>query len=529
MSEVSIRRHIVCVDGVTDGAITSSDAACARNASSISRINSIIKAGQFIDENGRSISQTLQYHQAVIPKSFLAGNFTTTTTPAEQQIQHIVLDILRKLEASSDEIFLFGSGCGAFTVRAVAGVLHHMGVPRPGYLKDFPELYKNACLLVQARQRDDSERGNKALTYLRTRTHGMPNIKFVGVFDAIKPSAEKQPYDISCVSSICNFRHAMAFNENRITNSLDVPQAPPAKDMQGRSFIQAWFLGYHPDLVGGTQHDGLSLYPLQWMLIEAMLSGLVVCFDAARAAAAATENPLLLTFPHFTGETPDLSGSEQIRWQIQYVNDIRVSMFDLQSINVSKTNAAEASHTIHFETVSAFYNNSRKIFSKEGLIGWNMEQSFGTIVHPSVFCILDRTQRYLEQNRFKPYKKPLADFEANYIRGNPEDMPPWLQNSQLLASGVKAFRILVCGKTGVGKSTLINKVFGVEITEESNTYTQGDHDINQAFESINHPGLLIHDSRGWQAGSDHELDLIAQFLRHRAFQKDPAEALHVIW
>lgn len=66
-------------------------------------------------------------------------------------------------------------------------------------------------------------------------------------------------------------------------------------------------------------------------------------------------------------------------------------------------------------------------------------------------------------------------------------------------------------------------------TEESNTYTQGVHDINQAFESPNHPGLLIHDSRGWQAGSDDELELIAQFLRHRAFQKDPAEALHVIW
>lgn len=100
---------------------------------------------------------------------------------------------------------------------------------------------------------------------------------------------------------------------------------------------------------------------------------------------------------------------------------------------------------------------------------------------------------------------------------------------QLQASGVKAFRILVCGKTGVGKSTLINKVFGVEITDESTTYDQGVHDINKAFESPRHPGLLIHDSRGWQAGSDTELELIAKFLRSRAFQRDAAEALHVIW
>lgn len=110
-----------------------------------------------------------------------------------------------------------------------------------------------------------------------------------------------------------------------------------------------------------------------------------------------------------------------------------------------------------------------------------------------------------------------------------DSIAPWLEGTQLQASGVKAFRILVCGKTGVGKSTLINKVFGVEMTEESKTYDQGVHDINVAFESPRHPGLLIHDSRGWQAGSDTELDLIAKFLRHRAFLDDPAEALHVIW
>ena len=530
MSEkISTRRHIVCVDGVVDSPNTTSRASIARNASSISRLKSAIKTGISVDEYGRTIRQTVQYYHAIVPGSALASKFRSKATPpAEQQIQDIVLDILQKLEDPSDEIFLFGSGCGAHTVRAVAGTLHHMGIPKPGYLKDFAELYKNGLDLFRARQQDDSQRGHKALTYLRTRNEGTPNIKFVGIFDAVKSAADRQLHDTSIVSSIRNFRHAMAVNENRSTNALDMPETPTVKELEGRSFIQAWFLGYHPDLVGGTQHDGLSLYPLQWIFIEAMLSGLVVSYEAT-GNEAVSENPLTLTFPQFTGAAPDLSGDEKIQWQIKYVNNIKVSMFDLQSMHIAKPDAHESSHTIHFESVSPFYNAPRKIFNKEGLNGWSKEQTSVTIIHPSVFCILDRNQRYLEQSRFKPYKEMLADFEVNCMRGDGDEMPPWMQDSQLLTSGVKAFRILVCGKTGVGKSTLINKVFGVEMTEESNSYAQGVHDINQAFESPNHPGLLIHDSRGWQAGSDQELELIAQFLRHRAFQKDPAEALHVIW
>jgi ABC-type transport system involved in cytochrome bd biosynthesis fused ATPase/permease subunit len=109
--------------------------------------------------------------------------------------------------------------------------------------------------------------------------------------------------------------------------------------------------------------------------------------------------------------------------------------------------------------------------------------AYGTIIHLSAFCILDRFPKYLELSNFKPLKKNLAEYQADCVLDNATSLPPWLQGMQLQASGVKAFRILVCGKTGVGKSTLINKVFGVEVTDESQSYDQGVHDINQAFES----------------------------------------------
>jgi ribosome biogenesis GTPase A len=89
--------------------------------------------------------------------------------------------------------------------------------------------------------------------------------------------------------------------------------------------------------------------------------------------------------------------------------------------------------------------------------------NYGTIIHPSTFCLLDRYPRFNEQSHFKALKKDIADYRDRNLQDTGATLPPWLEGLQLQASGVKAFRILVCGKTGVGKSTLINKVFGVEL------------------------------------------------------------------
>ncbi|KIV98906.1 hypothetical protein, variant [Verruconis gallopava] len=514
MTDKPLNRLIICVDGAEydeNGKLSG-----LGSSSNVFKLKSIIASGTHQGTLRGGFNQIIRYYQAVGDGRF--GKFKTRSVGSiDQQIKDITRDICEKLESPDDEIFFYGFGRGAYIVRAVAALLHFMGVPKS--MSTFATVYQYALDLENAHSRDDSLNGNRLLTQIRELSNAAPVIRFVGLFDTVRPSLEKHQYDISFVGSIQNIRHALAFNETGL--APEVLSLPSAEAMKGRSFVQAWFMGSHRDMGGGGERDGLSLYPYQWMILESINSGLVIQPDSK-------DRVLELAFPQFTGSLPNLGGEEKIEWRLRYANGLETTLFDLQSLHTDTK--SDPSHSVRLAQNSRLFHSQRKIWnnSTKELHGWTTDGAWGTIIHPSLFVILDRNPKMYEQGLFKLRKLELADFQERCF-DDERRVQPWLEGLHLQASGVKAFRILVCGKTGVGKSTLINKVFGVEMTEESNDYSQGVHDIDKAFESPNHPGLLIHDSRGWQAGSDHELDLIAKFLRHRAFQKDPAESLHVIW
>lgn len=55
------------------------------------------------------------------------------------------------------------------------------------------------------------------------------------------------------------------------------------------------------------------------------------------------------------------------------------------------------------------------------------------------------------------------------------------------------------------------------------------HDIEAPFESDYHPGLVVHDSEGFQAGAEKELVAFRKFLKRRTNYQNPDEQLHAIW
>jgi len=89
------------------------------------------------------------------------------------------------------------------------------------------------------------------------------------------------------------------------------------------------------------------------------------------------------------------------------------------------------------------------------------------VVHPSVYFVLDLYNRSGVGESLAAIADPLEAFRGSAFMKRRRDMlDPWIAESELGAMGrgtLKDCRVLVCGRAGVGKSTLINRVFGFPV------------------------------------------------------------------
>ncbi|KAF8064235.1 hypothetical protein FPV67DRAFT_1671980 [Lyophyllum atratum] len=109
-----------------------------------------------------------------------------------------------------------------------------------------------------------------------------------------------------------------------------------------------------------------------------------------------------------------------------------------------------------------------------------------------------------------------------------EVSPVLVPYTDVLRQECPPIRILVVGKSGAGKSALINAVFGLHATSVSHR-TPGVHDIEKALKFPENDRIIIHDSKGFESGEEANLQKVLDFIKRRSTMPALRDQLHAIW
>jgi len=545
-------RLIICVDGTwcsPDG----SHGARNQNITNIYRIFASVQMGVVKDAvDGREYEQRKHYVQGIAANDESWVHRVHVGIHGNKCLEQIcdVYQMCCQL-GPEDEVWMFGFSRGAYVVRAVAGLLHFLWClvppPRDDSRSSFKQEYEQILKLYATMQQQKKLEEGAIHHMFVAKTQPPPKIRFVGVFDTVKAVSDENLYDISFNHSIAHMRHAVALSENRDhfrPETVYPNLSNRASGLIKRSIVQAWFVGAHMDMGGSNEHDGLALYPLQWMLIEAQNLGLCLGFDGNYGGRSKLSNPL-----HIVGLEPRVEGRDEETnppWSCKVQNGVTVTMHDMRSVHDPTGKHGERYQIrTHQKRATGWPKSARRPFAfSDGvweLIGYCKFAPQGTIIHPSVYLLLDEFSRSTlkiptfgveqDQNPLERLRLTMLGTTTMGISPSTLDIPNmgfWNKQALSALKGPGAIRILVCGNCGVGKSTLINTVFGAEVTTASDR-VRGIHEIRQELTSKDRPDLIVHDSGGFEAGTADQFDAVEKFLKEKSTESNIDDRLHVIW
>ena len=180
-----------------------------------------------------------------------------------------------------DQIYVFGFSRGAYTARALAGMLYRVGLLRPG-CQNLVQYAVNIYARNRGKDADLSrdegwkriDRFSSAFARTTNQTRAIP-ITFIGIWDSVK-AAGILGSDLSWaytrqLPNASTVWHAVSIDEKRR------PYREYLVEPKGRkpALNETWFAGVHSD-VGGTFDDDprLADISLKWIADGAMAAGL---------------------------------------------------------------------------------------------------------------------------------------------------------------------------------------------------------------------------------------------------------------
>jgi uncharacterized protein (DUF2235 family) len=203
---------------------------------------------------------------------------------------------------AGDQIFIVGFSRGAFTARALAGMIANCGLPTKNFSDDLVSKAFEAYEHPSQRENILKSLSNCAMADAK--------INMVGVWDTVGSVGLTAVLggvdpidgflDVTLHPNVLNAYHALAIDEKR-------PQFQPTLwnvASPGQTLEQVWFSGYHSDVGGGVSsippgEKALSDIPLAWMISKAAALGLQ--FDPQALSPADPADALLPMNPPNAG------------------------------------------------------------------------------------------------------------------------------------------------------------------------------------------------------------------------------------
>ena len=185
-----------------------------------------------------------------------------------------------------DQVFVFGFSRGAYTARALCGLLEMCGLLRPGNEGQIPYALR---LFKRQAGRFDAVRGVPSKFYIAKGFKSTFSVDckphFAGLWDTVSSvgwfldlsglKKGSMPYTAK-LDQVDVVRHAVSLDERRSFFRQNLVDGMPCPGDQPRDLKQVWFAGVHSD-VGGSYPEakaGLANITLRWMLNEAEAAGL---------------------------------------------------------------------------------------------------------------------------------------------------------------------------------------------------------------------------------------------------------------
>ena len=176
---------------------------------------------------------------------------------------------------NEDQVYLFGFSRGAYTVRALAGLLNGYGLLCRGNEGHLPYAWR---MYTAQHDERDQHHVQPDVAFRETFSHRGFKIHFLGVWDTVSSvgwiTSPLRLFNVATNDIVEHARHAVSIDERRcffVDNLLGDPKP-------GQDLVQAWFAGVHSD-VGGSylQPDsGLAYITLRWMVEEARKAGVLL-------------------------------------------------------------------------------------------------------------------------------------------------------------------------------------------------------------------------------------------------------------